>query len=548
MSYFSTSGLSHVRHFNRPALLCLSSLAAIMYVSPVKANSVSWNLNAGNGSWDVGNNWSGGSVPTASDDVLNSTSDTIIVGDYTSDLNYTSTTSFAKSLTNSGGGELLNEYTDTLTIGSSCDNSNGSSIVNDGYYQGGVGFSTPLFIAINLQGGLTNNDGSVEVQNGAIDNITGTSVLNESGSLLNSDGIYSSYDMSSELYLGDSSGYNPLTSLNNESNSTVSATNGGVVNILAEQTTNSYGSTIQADGVDPTGSSQVSTINFNSVQAPDNPMPSNSILNSGIFEATNGGTISVGNNNFMGQPVTFTNESTGTVYVGANSSINLGVTQSLVNAGNIQIMYGGQLTTYGDINQTAGTTKVDGELTLVGDTQNVGADTFNLQGGTLNGIGTINSSNISSAVLNGNVNQTGGTFNPGEDPSAFTLNGNYIISGGNFQIEIASISSFDMLNVSGSTNITGGTLSLDFLNGFVPSTGQTYDFLQATNGISGDFSSFNSNLSGTSFSFNNGMLTILGAPPAVPESGTAASLMLLLVPAGVLAARRASRLPKASVL
>ncbi len=89
-------------------------------------------------------------------------------------------------------------------------------------------------------------------------------------------------------------------------------------------------------------------------------------------------------------------------------------------------------------------------------------------------------------------------------------------------------------NVSGSANISGGTLSLDFLNGYLPTQNNSYQFLLA-NSYTGNnaFSSYTSNINGLSFSYSNGQVTVGNAPPPVPEAPTAFSMLGMLGMGGV---------------
>lgn len=217
-------------------------------------------------------------------------------------------------------------------------------------------------------------------------------------------------------------------------------------------------------------------------------------------------------------------------YYGGSSLTIQNMAGALTNTGTIEDLNGGDLQVNGDLNQTAGLTKVDANMAVTG--------TFTLAGGVLNG---------QHGTLTTTLLQTGGVYNPGEDPASFDLTGSYTQDvGGVLQMDIASTTSFDTLNVSQNVVLNGGTLNLDFLNGYVPTSGTSWQFLTAATGISGTFGHITSNLAGDSFLFNpnTGIVSLGGAPP-VPEDSTAAGLVSLLIATALLASPRLRRsIPK----
>ncbi len=251
----------------------------------------------------------------------------------------------------------------------------------------------------------------------------------------------------------------------------------------------------------------------------------------GATTLTNDGTIQGAGSINQSYGGAFTNN--GTIDANVYGQTLLETVNSFTNTGNLNASNGGTLTVQnagvvgGDVNattgstvnlpngiiQTGGTSTIDGSL-------NTSAGNFTLGGGTLKGTGSINMSVI----------QTGGTFNPGSDPTSMNLTGNLSISGGTYQLDLASLSSFDTLNVSGTTNISGGNLYLDFLGGYHPLLHNSYQFLSSsfTPGQTG-FSSITSDLTGYGFSYNNGIVTVGSVPPpAVPEASSVLSLMTML--------------------
>jgi hypothetical protein len=93
---------------------------------------------------------------------------------------------------------------------------------------------------------------------------------------------------------------------------------------------------------------------------------------------------------------------------------------------------------------------------------------FDLDEGTLSGDGT----------LDGNLDQTGGTFNPGGDPQSFSVIGFYELDGGTLQLDLGSGGQIDNLIVTGEVSLNG-SLDITLLNGFVPQPGLFDDVIDA---------------------------------------------------------------------
>jgi hypothetical protein len=130
--------------------------------------------------------------------------------------------------------------------------------------------------------------------------------------------------------------------------------------------------------------------------------------------------------------------------------------------------------TDGYVQQTAnGATDVYGTLQTT-------AGMIDIQGGNLSGTGTVM----------GTVNNSGGEVKPGSSPGGLTINGFYTQgSGGALTIDIASLTLFDVLSVSGQASL-GGVLNIVLLNGFVPPDGSTFTILTG-NPVSGTFATIN---------------------------------------------------------
>lgn len=144
------------------------------------------------------------------------------------------------------------------------------------------------------------------------------------------------------------------------------------------------------------------------------------------------------------------------------------------NGGSLTVFSGGILTNAAGSTflQTAGATEVDGVLNSVPAVQ--------IQGGTLLGFGTIN----------GNVNNTGGIVEPGDNgsPGFLSINGNYQQgSGGTMTIQLEGVSptDFGVLDVTGLASLDG-TVDFTTVGGFTPVAGDDFTFL-LFGSLSGNF-------------------------------------------------------------
>ena len=101
-------------------------------------------------------------------------------------------------------------------------------------------------------------------------------------------------------------------------------------------------------------------------------------------------------------------------------------------------------------------------------------------GGTLGGTGTVGGNLVSH-----------GTISPGTSPGTLTIGGDVTLaSDGALRMEIAgrNAGEFDVLSVGGELTL-GGTLEIDFLNGFLPEAGDVFDFI-THGGLAGQFDGF----------------------------------------------------------
>jgi hypothetical protein len=113
---------------------------------------------------------------------------------------------------------------------------------------------------------------------------------------------------------------------------------------------------------------------------------------------------------------------------------------------------------------------------------NAGAVTLDLQGHTLTtesglsiGPGAMlkGAGSIISDITNG------GTLAPGNSPGTLSITGN-LINTGTLEFEIASLSLFDHLNVTGALT-AGGTIAIKLLAGYVPAAGDHFNLLSFGN-------------------------------------------------------------------
>ncbi|HZP23679.1 MAG TPA: PEP-CTERM sorting domain-containing protein, partial [Terriglobales bacterium] len=145
-----------------------------------------------------------------------------------------------------------------------------------------------------------------------------------------------------------------------------------------------------------------------------------------------------------------------------------------LNTGTVIIAHGGTLFDALTYSQPAGQTTVDGTLQVSGHSNVL------FSGGAVYGNnGDIQGNTVSNAA-----------FNIGDGPMTIGLmaiNGNYTQGpNGALYVDIASLTQFDQLNISGHASFAG-TLYVDLLNGYVPQIGNMFDVVNYSSG-SGTFS------------------------------------------------------------
>jgi len=170
----------------------------------------------------------------------------------------------------------------------------------------------------------------------------------------------------------------------------------------------------------------------------------------------------------------------------------------------------------GDTNVNRGVLQVDGSIT---------SNTFVNRGSTLAGTGTIS----------GNVTN-GGKVSPGSAgaPGMLTVVGNYSQAQyATLMIQLASANSgeFGVLNVLGIANLSG-QLDPVLLNGFVPTVGETFTFLNY-GAVNGTLFMFNPNIDNlpehweVSYFPTHAILAVVAGNVSVPDQGSTFVLLTL---------------------
>lgn len=277
------------------------------------------------------------------------------------------------------------------------------------------------------------NQAVVEVANGGDLTVRGT--IENSGTIrLASTGSLTDLEPTGGLVAFTGGGQ---VTLSNHANNRVLAVSGGAL-LNVDNTFSGSGQL----GVNLTPiTNQGSILANQSVALTVNPDNTIGLDNQGMLRATAGATMNIADGPFV---------TTGSVVVDPLSTI--------ARTGNFV--------------QTAGTTTVHGTLIATG--------LIDIQGGTLAGDGT-----VSTAVTNASI------VAPGTSTGVLTMNSGYTQTApGLLKIEIGGTtpgSSYDRLVVGGVATLNG-TLSIEFVNGFVPTIGQSFTVMTYGSRV-GDFAS-----------------------------------------------------------
>ena len=154
--------------------------------------------------------------------------------------------------------------------------------------------------------------------------------------------------------------------------------------------------------------------------------------------------------------------STGTMHI-ANAAAWDHSGANLTNAGEIYL--GTEANPGGIIDLNGTTLQNSGSIANNG---TINGDILSSADGIITGGGTINGSVTNSSVVA-----------PGNSPGSLAISGDYTQSaGGELAVELASFSSFDQLVVTGNATLAG-MLTVNLIDGFTPSIGQTFTILTA---------------------------------------------------------------------
>ena len=181
----------------------------------------------------------------------------------------------------------------------------------------------------------------------------------------------------------------------------------------------------------------------------------------------------------------------------------------------------------------------DKGILLVTDGGTVAADTITVDtGGLLDG---------QDGNIIGNVVNAGGTVTPGDATGITSITGNYTQASGMLLFEIDGLGpgQFDRLLISGLANITGGSIDIQFGNGFVPAVGESFDLLTAGRGLTLSNVTFDvlglpGGLQFTEIAGTSGLDLTFAPAQATPEPATAAVILLTFA---VALATRGRKLP-----
>lgn len=190
----------------------------------------------------------------------------------------------------------------------------------------------------------------------------------------------------------------------------------------------------------------------------------------------------------------------------------------------------------GTISEVSGDAMSGVYTQYIGETINNGIiemTTIEILGGILKGTGTL----IGSVIIG-----PGATVIPGLSPGTLNIDGD-LHSNGDYVFEIAGVNSgqYDVLDIDGNAFFTGGNFKFEFIDGYLPSPGDHWDFLVADslNGFDTVGFTFAGLGDGLGIDFHNeGGKISLTVITAVPEPETYAMLLAGLGLMGFMAYRR----------
>jgi uncharacterized repeat protein (TIGR01451 family) len=430
-------------------------------------------INSSGGNWNTSSNWSTGTVPTVSNDVVIDAN-----GTYTVTLDVTPA---FNSLTIGGGATGTQTLADTTTRDITFTNpgtitASGALALSSGKLLGGGGLTVNGALNWNSDSEI---DTTVAIANGASMNISGAGTRFVNGGTINNSGTIN-WSGSNNISVYSGGGINNLSGglflVTNDQQIYQHCCTAGLAfsnTGIFRKTTATGTTTIQSNGFNNTGTVDIQSGTF---------VPSSGGTSSGIFNATATGAFLFNNSTY--------NLTTGATLTGSGnfqlsagqlnvSASGISVDHITMTGGNLNITATGAVTTSatGVIDWTADATLSGaGALTISsGGTLNIsGAGTRYIDGGTLNNNGTINWSgaNNISVVDSGVINNNGtGLFSVKNDQIIYQhccSPGQAFNNAGTFQKTVATGTTTILsngFNNSGTVDIQSGT--------FNPSSGGT---------------------------------------------------------------------------
>ncbi len=497
------------------------------------------------------------SAPTTNTGTLQAT------GGGTLEIIYTTVTNTGGTISTDGTSSVL-IYDSTITGGNLTSTGAGvihseSSTLSGVTLTSGTTFSSDAGYSNYLTGNLTNNGSVLIGGTGGASNLyveassatisgTGTVTLNNANSYIEGYSGYAYNTLVNQSTI-NGQGYIYDVTLNNQG--TIDANvSGGTLYIYAAPTTNS--GILRADAGATLDLTNSTLTNFASTGSSAGTLTGGTYeVFSGTFKFNNGGFTSdivtnaatilldgaAGAPKFLDQSgnnalANFsTNAAAGSFTIQNGVSITTS-SSGFSNAGIVNIGANSTLTVGGanDYVQTGGTT------TLLTGTSNLAVASghnFDLNGGTLQGIGTIT----------GNLVNAGGTVSPGLPGTigTLTVTGNYSDPQSFLDIQIGHPGS-SLLDIGGTANLTGTTLDVSLLNGFTPMNGASY-LIMETGGLTGMFTDpviHDGNITFTEANIGNNVYLDVSVS-SIPEPASVVLMSLGLAGAGAYAVVRKRR-------
>jgi hypothetical protein len=453
------------------------------------------------------NGWSANLIVGGSETIVNSTTGIF----QAKNLVAGTATTLSASITNSGSIDLVNSInfnkagatitndaaTSSFTVGTGAtatfttgafDQTAGSTTINTGAVVKGLSSFTFGNGSVTVDGSLSTG---TFAQNGGIITGEGTITVGNGNALALNAG---SMGGNLKFRLGGTTVATPGTlAIDSNYNYDANTELSGYVNITGPFTVNA-GRTFSALTLLGTG-------NAETVTAP-------AFTNRGTTNLS-GGITNVGWYMTLAVPTgTLTNSATGTINVtdGLGVSGKRTLSAELANLGTLNVQAPGNTVTIGrtgaahtnsgliDMQSSASFigssfTQTGGTFQLTGGTSTFGTSTVSFIGGTLQG-----GLGILSANVDATAGGTGLTLSPGQSTGRLNITGIVTLdTNDSLAIELGGINQaattngYDWVNVIGATTLGNATLDITFVDGFTPTSLDTFTILTSTGGLTGKF-------------------------------------------------------------